>query len=194
MVATLGSVAIAQDVFDNTGGHGDEELEAHGVLSLRNEEEWGDSDLNRGPFGYEPTALTNCATAPKLTLLLRMYYNDDQEERMKECSNCHQVKTLDSFYRNKNRPHCYCKPCHNQKRVETFRNNKRLAVEYKGGACTSCGYNKYTGALEFHHLDPSKKDVAISRFKGVGIERLKAELDKCVLLCANCHRETHAGL
>ena len=69
---------------------------------------------------------------------------------------------------------------------------KELAVEYKGGKCIKCGYNKYVGALEFHHLDPSQKDFAIAS-KGYtrSWEKIKEELDKCILLCSNCHREEH---
>jgi hypothetical protein len=69
---------------------------------------------------------------------------------------------------------------------------KELAVEYKGGKCERCGYNKYIGALEFHHKDPNEKDFLISR-KGhcTSWEKIKKELDKCILVCANCHREIH---
>lgn len=66
-------------------------------------------------------------------------------------------------------------------------------VEYKGGKCECCGYSKCIEALEFHHLDPSKKDFQISG-TSKSFEALKKEADKCVLVCANCHREIHAGL
>lgn len=70
---------------------------------------------------------------------------------------------------------------------------KVKAIEYKGGACQKCGYNKYIGALEFHHLDPAQKDFGISE-KGHtrSWEKIKNELDKCILVCANCHREIHS--
>lgn len=70
---------------------------------------------------------------------------------------------------------------------------KILAVDYKGGQCSLCGYNKCIKALEFHHLDPNEKDFGFS-VKGVtrSFEKIKPELDKCILLCANCHREVHA--
>lgn len=69
---------------------------------------------------------------------------------------------------------------------------KELSIEYKGGCCERCGYNKYIGALEFHHLDPNEKDFNLSK-KGHcrSWEKVKIELDKCILLCANCHREIH---
>ncbi len=55
----------------------------------------------------------------------------------------------------------------------------------------SCGYNKCLSALEFHHIDPLKKDFNISQFRTTSFESIKKELDKCDLLCANCHREIH---
>ena len=70
---------------------------------------------------------------------------------------------------------------------------RQMAIEYKGGACKHCGYDRCIDALEFHHTNSSKKDFSISR-KGHtrSWSRVKEELDKCILLCANCHREIHA--
>ncbi len=70
-----------------------------------------------------------------------------------------------------------------------------MAIEYKGGRCEKCGYTKCIDALEFHHIDPTKKDFTISS-KGYthSWEKVKFELDKCMILCANCHRELHAKL
>lgn len=69
---------------------------------------------------------------------------------------------------------------------------KELAVEYKGGKCEVCGYNKCVAAMDFHHQDSLQKDFGISA-KGItrSWEKTKIELDKCILLCSNCHRETH---
>ena len=53
--------------------------------------------------------------------------------------------------------------------------------------------NKSIRALQFHHLDPTQKDFGISGTTK-SFEKLKPELDKCVLLCANCHGEVHEGL
>ena len=67
---------------------------------------------------------------------------------------------------------------------------KIRAVEYKGGKCEICDYDKNISALEFHHINPEEKDFAISAFK-CGWEDMKKELDKCMLVCATCHREIH---
>jgi hypothetical protein len=69
---------------------------------------------------------------------------------------------------------------------------KEKCIEYKGGSCSICGYSKCADAMEFHHVDSSEKEFGIGG-KGVSRswDRIKVELDKCVLLCANCHREVH---
>lgn len=67
-----------------------------------------------------------------------------------------------------------------------------MAIEYKGGRCQICGYDRCLEALEFHHLESKAKDFGISD-KGYtrSWARIKTELDKCILICANCHREIH---
>lgn len=73
---------------------------------------------------------------------------------------------------------------------------KRVAVKYKGGKCQICGYNRCLSSLVFHHLDSSKKEFSLSAsfLAKYSWNRVKEELDKCVLLCANCHGEVHQGL
>tara|TARA_R110002110_G_scaffold31917_8_gene111649 strand:+ start:9 stop:473 length:465 start_codon:yes stop_codon:yes gene_type:complete len=78
---------------------------------------------------------------------------------------------------------------------------KRRLVEYKGGKCEVCGYNKSIRALEFHHSDPKKKKINISTelFQKKSpneklYKRLKKETEKCLLVCRNCHAEIHQGL
>jgi len=70
-----------------------------------------------------------------------------------------------------------------------------MLVEYKGGICILCGYSGYFGAFDLHHTHGTDKAFGIS---AGGITRswdkMKAEADKCVLVCANCHREVHGGV
>src|SRR3989338_4598505 len=72
---------------------------------------------------------------------------------------------------------------------------KLMAIEYKGGKCQVCNYNKYSGGLDLHHINPKTKKFGIGD-KGYtrSWEKVKAELDKCALVCANCHRELEAGV
>lgn len=72
---------------------------------------------------------------------------------------------------------------------------KRILVEEFGGACTLCGYRDCIAALQFHHLDPSTKSFGLgSRGLARALEKVRAEAQKCVLLCANCHVEVEMGV
>ena len=77
-------------------------------------------------------------------------------------------------------------------RVQRKQVIKEKLVRYLGGKCRICGYKKYVGALDFHHKDPGEKEFRISRCSS--FERGKREVEKCVLLCSNCHREVEAGV
>lgn len=77
-----------------------------------------------------------------------------------------------------------------QKVIIWRRKAKQKLVEYKGGKCKRCGYDKCIDALEFHHLDSNTKDFTISG-KSWSFEKLKKEADKCILVCSNCHKEIH---
>lgn len=68
---------------------------------------------------------------------------------------------------------------------------KERAVAYLGGRCAICGYDKCPSAFDFHHVDPDEKDFVVSSKSSWEI--IEPELQKCVLLCATCHREVHAG-
>lgn len=68
---------------------------------------------------------------------------------------------------------------------------KEKAVEYKGGKCEKCGYDKCIWVFDFHHLDSKEKDFGISSYSILAWDKVKEELDKCIMLCANCHRELH---
>lgn len=83
-----------------------------------------------------------------------------------------------------------CNTC----RGKEFRNNlKKDLVEKHGGKCSICLYDRCTGALEFHHTDPTKKEITIST-TSYSREQLFKEAEKCILVCCRCHREIHAGL
>lgn len=79
--------------------------------------------------------------------------------------------------------------------VNWRKRTKEKLIEYKGGKCEKCGYNKCSDALEFHHNNPNEKDFGISTRGDIkSFEALKKEVDKCTLLCSNCHRELHFNL
>lgn len=79
--------------------------------------------------------------------------------------------------------------------AERRRKLKAMIVQYKGGKCILCGYKRCVWAFDLHHKDAGKKDFGLS-VRGLtrSWEAIKKEADKCVLVCANCHRELHAGI
>lgn len=78
-----------------------------------------------------------------------------------------------------------------QKQREDKRERKELAIRYLGGYCQKCLQIFHPACFEFHHRNPIEKDRDPSKMLSLSWERLKTELDKCDLLCANCHRLTH---
>lgn len=77
--------------------------------------------------------------------------------------------------------------------IKWKKRTKQKLIEYKGGKCEVCGYNRCARSLVFHHKNPLKKDFSISS-QCKSFDRLKKEVDKCILLCANCHGEIHSNL
>lgn len=74
--------------------------------------------------------------------------------------------------------------------IQWRQRTKLKLIDYKGGCCQCCGYNKSVRALAFHHIKPLEKDFQISA-SSKSFETLKVEVDKCVLVCHNCHSEIH---
>jgi hypothetical protein len=79
-------------------------------------------------------------------------------------------------------------------RVIKRKSRKKYLIEYKGGECCICGYNKCEAALVFHHLDPEKKSFSIGNRAQAPLKEALKEADKTILLCHNCHSEVHQGL
>ena len=108
----------------------------------------------------------------------------------------HKIRGLDT----------YCKDCRHKKTRQYYRDNKEKMQsqslnwkkiqkekinEYKDSInCSKCGENR-NWLLDFHHLDPSKKDFQISQGESKGWDKVQKEIKKCVPLCSNCHRDFH---
>lgn len=86
-----------------------------------------------------------------------------------------------------------CYECHPDGETLTRGKMLELVKRLHGGKCVRCGYDKCSGALEFHHIDASQKDFTISNDRAK-LEESIEESKKCILLCANCHRELHAEI
>ena len=96
----------------------------------------------------------------------------------------------DKFY-HKNNMKTRCKKCHTMSTHQKKRDLKVKAIEYLGGKCVRCGYEGVPAVYDFHHRDGETKEFSWGDFRTTSWEILKAEIDKCDLLCANCHREVH---
>ena len=90
--------------------------------------------------------------------------------------------------------HLRCVCCRREAVSRRRRTTKEILVAEAGGSCRICGYDRDVAALQFHHLDPSQKEFSLA-MNGItrGIEAMRREARKCILLCANCHAEVEVG-
>lgn len=140
--------------------------------------------------------------------------------KQKECDHCHEEFSawikIDGKWRNLNsRRYCLkCSPFGSRRTrpigstthsvplskqpsyiTQRRREKKKRCIDYKGGKCQICGYDRCHRALEFHHINPADKLMDISYGTlGKAWNTIQDELDKCLLVCANCHREIAVGL
>lgn len=117
------------------------------------------------------------------------------------CKQCKKTLDRDNFYRltgpqYKSTWDCrdsFCKDCRAVYQTDRRRGIKLSAIEYKGGVCKDCLVKATSDnqvIFDFHHLDPTQKEISFGKISQ-SLEKIKPELDKCVLLCANCHRLRH---
>lgn len=126
------------------------------------------------PFGKHNTA--------------QLHITKHEKERFCVCPECGREYIYDE---KKGHTLTRCNSCAVNKRKMRV---KKKALDYKGGKCAICDYDKCIEALEFHHKDPSKKEFSLSGCHCLSWERVVKELNKCILLCCRCHREFHSGL
>lgn len=123
---------------------------------------------------------------------------------MKTCTRCKAEQPLSNFYGQVQRSEVsdvswtykdsMCKKCRGDYTAERRITQKKEAVDYLGGKCLDCGLkDEVVAVYDFHHLDPTKKDFSLGKAKTLSFAKIKPELDKCVLLCANCHRRRHSS-
>jgi predicted HNH restriction endonuclease len=89
----------------------------------------------------------------------------------------------------------YCKSCFNKRCVIRWIKRKIEAINLKGGKCENCGLqlqDSHYSVFEFHHRNPIEKDNDWSKLRTMSWSKIQKELDKCALLCANCHRIVHS--
>lgn len=126
----------------------------------------------------------------------------------KKCISCGQDKCLDEFSFTKGKPREKCKICLKQYMNDHYNKNKTTYIDYSKTKqkhnkewfnefkstlkCTQCGEN-HPAVLDFHHVDPNTKDKNVSDMMKFSIKKIKEEVNKCIVLCSNCHRKLHWG-
>lgn len=153
--------------------------------------------INQGHSTWKMAELNN-TTQPNIRYWLKKYNLKTQRiinqlKGDRKCLTCNITQHQDNFYKKGKKYMSHCKVCHQKKYTQKCRDNKQKGVDYLGGKCIKCGYNKCNAALDFHHVDSSDKEFNPAHLTRGSWNKLKIELDKCVLLCANCHREHHSS-
>lgn len=137
----------------------------------------------------------------KLNLKTKTEYKNKIKiiDGFKICNKCNLNKPLDDFYKKTNKKHYSpkCKKCANKYYGNRIKDVKIKMIEYKGGECERCELklkDSHYSVFDFHHLDPKTKDVKFDKIKFRKWEVIQKEIDKCALLCSNCHRITHSEI
>lgn len=125
-------------------------------------------------------------------------YNKKSKNGLRKCAICNEYKNTDDFYKRAGKRNeeitSYCKKCNTHYHTQRMRDTKIKMINYKGGSCKKCNLslndsNYYV--FDFHHLNPFDKDPNFSKIKFRSWKFIISELDKCILVCANCHRTIH---
>lgn len=122
----------------------------------------------------------------------------------KECTKCKRLLPVEEYNVRKSRNNSLtsqCKSCGAEAVIARQRKIKSKCVRYMDSKCVDCGvesihegYDYNLGMFEFHHTEPEHKDFSISEKKTQSFVKLTDELDKCVLLCGNCHVKRHVKM
>jgi hypothetical protein len=122
---------------------------------------------------------------------LKKYSLETTPEKPHKCGKCGETDP-NKFYGRKKK---ICGKCHNQENIRRGKEKIQRAIEYLGGKCINpnCPGWKYNCSLDLHHKDPNEKDPNFASKRGWRWEKLRKELDRCVLLCKNCHSALHQG-
>ena len=113
----------------------------------------------------------------------------------KICSKCGIEKLITEYHKNgfnsrgEQKYRGYCKTCANARETERYW-EKRNFIDAQRTECAKCGETRVY-VLDFHHKDQEEKEFTIGKLKKGSTDIIQKEIDKCICLCANCHREFH---
>ncbi len=124
------------------------------------------------------------------------------EKDRRVCRACRNLQRIESYKEN---PEAKQKRLEQGRIIDALRKDNRLveqrskrferkteAIKYLGGQCFDCGLIGAPHCVyDFHHIRPEEKEMQVAVLMICSIERLYKELDKCILLCSNCHRIRH---
>tara|TARA_R110000796_G_C14211194_1_gene393290 strand:- start:32 stop:490 length:459 start_codon:yes stop_codon:yes gene_type:complete len=132
----------------------------------------------------------------------KQYYEDNKEKALayQKRYNEDNKEYIEQYRKdNKEKIRATSKQWHanNKEGIATKRHTRNLEIfKYKGGECAHCKLREpdLLEVYDYHHIDPSAKSYTVSKIMYGPLDRLIAEVDKCLLLCSNCHRKEHARL
>ncbi len=147
--------------------------------------------------GKSHTSIRHWLKKYNLKTVYKSFARKEIIDGKKECTDCKEFKLTSDYY---NRPdgkglHSKCKSCANKYYTERIRKVKIRMIEDKGGCCERCDLklkDTHYSVFDFHHIDPKEKDPNFGRIKYQKWDIIKEEIDKCMLVCSNCHRIIHA--
>lgn len=106
-------------------------------------------------------------------------------------------QTLIKYINTRKPPHITAKQFKKRRADALIGQNRKMKqklVDYKGGKCEVCNYSRCLSSIDFHHRNPKEKDFGVNGHYNMAFEKLRKEVDKCVLVCRNCHGEIHEGI
>jgi hypothetical protein len=159
------------------------------TLKKRNElkRKWK-KEIDPNSFAHKIKKVCKDCKQLKLCEWQSSFTQTGKPEYRARCDKCqkiylHKIRTSDNY-----------KKLRNIRRKKELLRRKQWAVNYLGGKCKKCNYDKCLSALTFHHKNPDEKEYEIGQMMDWQIDRIIKELKKCDLLCFNCHMELHEEL
>ena len=128
-------------------------------------------------------------------LIINSLEVNNMEQLTKICTKCGIEKPITDFHKagltatGKQRYRSTCKLCANKVEAERYQQKRNFINNHKD-KCAKCGDTRQY-VLDFHHRDETEKEFTIGKLKKKDCQVLQNEINKCILLCANCHREFH---
>ena len=121
----------------------------------------------------------------------KQYYQKNKDKKIKQAKDYY--KNNKEYCLERNKQYAEANPEQmNQYKYDYHTRKRKWIQDYKlRHGCAICGYNKNARALEFHHID-GEKEFCINTACGKGLDAIKEEIKKCIVVCANCHREIHS--